>query len=70
MLRMLQKMAWADFDGHLHHDSHHSPAGLQDLDGRKRFNLAAVVFPFGFKPALVPDLMRASISSLITTFGG
>jgi len=32
--------------------------------------LAAFVFLFGFKPALVLDLMQSSISSLITPFGG
>jgi NADH-quinone oxidoreductase subunit M len=71
MLRMLQKMVWADSDGHHHDDAgHHAPA---DINGREWFivaMLAIFVFLLGFKPALVLDMMDQSVRHLLVQVVG
>ena len=74
MLRMLQKMVWADSDGH-HHDVHDGGGGghiLADINAREWFVLSVlVVFVFwlGFKPGLVLDIMDASVRHLLNHIG-
>ena len=73
MLRLLQKMVWADSDGHGHHDDHHGNghgAGhhLSDLNPREVGTLAfLVVFVFwiGFNPQPLVKIMDASVTNLI-----
>jgi NADH-quinone oxidoreductase subunit M len=65
MLRLLQKMAWADSDGH---HGPHGRSGLADINMREWFMLAVLavfVFWLGFKPGLVLDVMDASVHHLI-----
>ena len=75
MLRMLQKMVWADSDGH-HHDCHDGSDDhrvLSDINPREWFILAVLaifVFWLGFKPGLVLDIMDASVRHLLIHVGG
>jgi NADH-quinone oxidoreductase subunit M len=70
MLRMLQKMVWADSDGHHHAEpegaeSHHA---LADINPREWFILSVLtvlVFWLGFKPGLVLDIMDQSVRHLL-----
>ncbi len=67
MLRLLQKMVWADSGGHHHGHAGHAP--LSDLDGREIFILIALaffVFLLGLKPGLVLDLSAESVRHLLT----
>ena len=75
MLRMLQKMVWADSDGHHHADpqgseGHHA---LSDINPREWFIvavLAVFVFWLGFKPGLVLDIMDQSVRHLLVQVVG
>jgi NADH-quinone oxidoreductase subunit M len=67
MLRLLQKMVWADSDGHAHH---HEPGHhvLSDLNGREiftLFTLAVFVFWIGFHPTPLLDVMDSSVTHLM-----
>jgi NADH-quinone oxidoreductase subunit M len=71
MLRMLQKMVWADSDGHHHGDAGHH--AFADINGREWFIvavLAVFVFWLGFKPALVLDIMDQSVRHLLVQVAG
>ncbi|MBW1645168.1 MAG: NADH-quinone oxidoreductase subunit M [Deltaproteobacteria bacterium] len=72
MLRLFQKMVWADSDGHAHHhdddhgdDGHHA---LKDLNGREVVTLlflAVFVFWIGLHPAPLLKVMDTSVSHLV-----
>lgn len=67
MLRLLQKMVWADSDGHMHHDEH-SGHVLADLNFREVVTLLALtvfVFWIGLHPTPFLDIMDTSVSNLI-----
>ncbi len=68
MLRLVQKMVWADSDGHAHHhdDSHHHP--LLDLNSREVITLLVlVVFVFwiGLNPTPLLKIMDTTVVHLI-----
>jgi NADH-quinone oxidoreductase subunit M len=75
MLRMLQKMVWADSDGHHHadpqgSDGHHA---LSDINLREWFILSVLtvfVFWLGFKPGLVLDIVDQSVRHLLVQVVG
>jgi NADH-quinone oxidoreductase subunit M len=75
MLRLVQKMVWADSDGHGHHDDHgdghgegHDEHHLFDLNPREIGTLAFLVcfvFWIGLNPKPLLDVMDASVTQLI-----
>lgn len=76
MLRLVQKMVWADSDGHGHHDDHGDDHGhgddthhaLTDLNMREIGTLSfLVVFVFwiGLNPKPFLDVMDASVTQLL-----
>jgi NADH-quinone oxidoreductase subunit M len=75
MLRLVQKMVWADSDGHGHHDDHgeHSDHGddhhaLFDLNLREIGTLSFLVcfvFWIGLNPKPLLDVMDASVTQLL-----
>jgi NADH-quinone oxidoreductase subunit M len=70
MLRLLQKMAWADSDGH---HGQQGRSGLADINMREWFMLAVLavfVFWLGFKPGLVLEVMDTSVVHLLKHMGG
>ena len=74
MLRLLQKMVWADSDGHGHHHDHEEGGSghvLADLNIREIGTLGfLVIFVFwiGLHPAPVLDVMDASVAHLMDQF--
>lgn len=65
MLRMLQKMVWADAAAH---GRSGGCAGLFDLDGREWFLLAVLAFfviLLGFRPGLILDVSAESVRHLL-----
>jgi NADH-quinone oxidoreductase subunit M len=67
MLRLVQKMVWADSDGHAHPDNGKHPA-LADLNAREFITLlvlAFFVFWIGLNPSPVLDIMDASVQHLL-----
>ena len=67
MLRLVQKMVWADSDGHPHHGGEAEHA-LFDLNAREVITLLAlVVFVFwiGFHPTPLLKIMDTSVAHLI-----
>ena len=72
MLRLLQKMVWADDDGHGHHHEEGEGEGhgrhLRDLNAREIGTLAFLavfVFWIGFYPAPILDAMDSSVAHLL-----
>ncbi len=76
MLRLVQKMVWADSDGHGHHDDHGDDHGhgekehhaLYDLNLREIGTLAFLtvfVFVIGLHPKPFLDVMDASVTQLL-----
>ncbi|MBF0119751.1 MAG: NADH-quinone oxidoreductase subunit M [Desulfobacterales bacterium] len=72
MLRLLQKMIWADSTGHAHHDEHHEGDAhahhLFDLNAREIVTLAVLtffVFWIGLYPTPVLKIMDSSVSHLL-----
>lgn len=71
MLRLLQKMVWADADGHAHHGGEgedHDGHALADLNLREIASvsfLAVFVFWIGLHPQPVLEVMDASVSHLM-----
>lgn len=73
MLRLFQKMVWADSDGHgHHHDDEHGEGGghhvLSDLNGREigtLLFLAVFVFWIGLHPTPLLKLMDTSVTHLV-----
>jgi NADH-quinone oxidoreductase subunit M len=72
MLRLLQKMIWADDDGHDHDEGHGDDHGhkrhLWDLDLREAFMLAVLtvfVFWIGLNPRPFVRTMEASVDHLV-----
>jgi NADH-quinone oxidoreductase subunit M len=68
MLRLLQKMVWADSDGHAHHNDEQSGHMLTDLNFREVVTLlvlAVFVFWIGLHPTPLLDIMDTSVSNLI-----
>ncbi len=74
MLRLLQKMIWADDDGHDHGDAHGEEHGggharhLWDLDLREAFMLVVLtgfVFWIGLHPRPLVHTMEASVNHLV-----
>ncbi|PID77999.1 MAG: NADH-quinone oxidoreductase subunit M [Deltaproteobacteria bacterium] len=66
MLRMLQKMIWADSDGHRHGDG--SERGLFDLDLREKLTLCFLtvfVFWIGLNPEPLLNIMDESVKHLL-----
>ncbi|MCB9480586.1 MAG: NADH-quinone oxidoreductase subunit M [Desulfobacteraceae bacterium] len=69
MLRLLQKMVWADSDGHKHGDG--SERGLFDLDLREKLTLAFLtvfVFWIGLNPEPLLNIMDESINHLLIQY--
>jgi NADH-quinone oxidoreductase subunit M len=69
MLRLLQKMIWADSDGHKHSDG--SERGLFDLDLREKLTLAFLtvfVFWIGLNPEPLLNVMDESINHLLIQY--
>ncbi|MBW2327976.1 MAG: NADH-quinone oxidoreductase subunit M, partial [Deltaproteobacteria bacterium] len=65
MLRLVQKMVWADSDGHVHHGE---KSHLSDLNFRETATLAFLaifVFWIGFHPAPFLKVMDASTTHLL-----
>jgi len=65
MLRLVQKMVWADSDGHIHHGE---KSHLSDLNFRETATLAFLaifVFWIGFHPAPFLKVMDASTTHLL-----
>jgi len=71
MLRLFQKMVWADSDGHAHHDEHGNGSShhvLSDLNAREigtLLFLAVFVFWIGLHPAPLLKVMDASVTHLV-----
>lgn len=72
MLRLLQKMVWADDDGHGHHHEEGEGEGhdrhLRDLNLREIGTLSFLtifVFWIGFYPAPILDAMDSSVAHLL-----
>jgi NADH-quinone oxidoreductase subunit M len=72
MLRLLQKMVWADSDGHGHHHEegegghgHHKLADLNLREFGTLAFLAVFVFWIGFYPTPLLDVMDASVAHLL-----
>ncbi|WP_027358231.1 complex I subunit 4 family protein [Desulforegula conservatrix] len=79
MLRLLQKMVWADSDGHAHHghdEGHHGHEKeehhLSDLGFREAAMLVFLtifVFWIGLNPSPILKIMNASVDNLVTQAG-
>jgi len=68
MLRLFQKMAWADSDGHAHHHDDGGHHALKDLNGREIVTLlflTVFVFWIGLHPAPLLKVMDASVTHLV-----
>lgn len=71
MLRLVQKMVWADSDGHGHHDDENHEEGhhaLKDLNPREIATLlflACFVFWIGLNPQPLLDVMDTSVTHLL-----
>lgn len=66
MLRLVQKMVWADSDGHGHHgEGHHPLADLNFREGATLLFLTVFVFWIGLNPAPLLTIMDASVAHLL-----
>jgi NADH-quinone oxidoreductase subunit M len=67
MLRLVQKMVWADSDGHAHPDKEGSPV-LTDMNLREIVTLSFLlffVFWIGLNPKPVLNVMDTSVAHLV-----
>ena len=71
MLRLVQKMVWADSDGHAHgdHDNNHALADLNLRECCTLLVLTAFVFWIGLHPAPLLNIMDASVAHLLHQIG-
>lgn len=73
MLRVVQKMIWADSDGHGATPSRREHGMLYDINAREAIMLtclAVFVFVLGVKPSLVLDILDGSVSPLLAHLAG
>ncbi len=73
MLRMLQKMIWADSDGHSVHPVHCDKPALSDITWREGCMLVVLtifVFWIGLNPGPLIEVMDSSIMHLLRQVGG